>query len=231
MTKCDFCGRVIEKIRRTKSMFVQTDIMIKPRVIEGGGYDLPFHCNYCGGTFCSDHRLPEKHNCLYDFGAAKLSRQTLSPVSSHEANMIMRGFRNVDKIKKIDKKFDGIHDHDGTKVIHDDDGGLWIHGRRHSRIEVIENKPSNRDAQEKLDYMKDFEYIGEKTKTPNSIKEEEHDIIYAANIPKGPNVLKILLLIGLGLIGIFYILYPARFHEIFNNLIHTVFLSLVLSGK
>ena len=24
---------------------------------------LPFKCRYCGGTFCADHRLPEKHNC------------------------------------------------------------------------------------------------------------------------------------------------------------------------
>ncbi len=29
---------------------------------------LPYKCSYCGGTFCSDHRLPEKHECegLYD---------------------------------------------------------------------------------------------------------------------------------------------------------------------
>jgi membrane associated rhomboid family serine protease len=24
---------------------------------------LPFRCSYCGGTFCSDHRLPENHAC------------------------------------------------------------------------------------------------------------------------------------------------------------------------
>jgi len=24
---------------------------------------LPFKCNYCGKTLCSDHRLPESHNC------------------------------------------------------------------------------------------------------------------------------------------------------------------------
>jgi Zn-dependent protease len=24
---------------------------------------LPFHCQYCGGQFCEDHRLPENHNC------------------------------------------------------------------------------------------------------------------------------------------------------------------------
>ena len=24
---------------------------------------LPFICRYCGGTFCAEHRLPEKHNC------------------------------------------------------------------------------------------------------------------------------------------------------------------------
>lgn len=26
--------------------------------------DMPFRCNYCGGYFCSEHRLPEFHDCL-----------------------------------------------------------------------------------------------------------------------------------------------------------------------
>ena len=37
--KCDFCGR--EEA-------------------------LPFVCNYCGGAFCPDHRLPEAHQCKGD---------------------------------------------------------------------------------------------------------------------------------------------------------------------
>lgn len=27
---------------------------------------MPFRCNRCGGYFCSEHRLPEKHNCPGD---------------------------------------------------------------------------------------------------------------------------------------------------------------------
>ena len=27
---------------------------------------LPFVCNYCGGSFCADHRLPEAHQCKGD---------------------------------------------------------------------------------------------------------------------------------------------------------------------
>ncbi len=27
---------------------------------------LPFVCNYCGGVFCADHRLPETHKCKGD---------------------------------------------------------------------------------------------------------------------------------------------------------------------
>ncbi len=27
---------------------------------------LPFVCNYCGGVFCGDHRLPESHQCKGD---------------------------------------------------------------------------------------------------------------------------------------------------------------------
>ncbi len=29
------------------------------------GY-LPFNCNYCGGTFCKQHRLPENHECSFE---------------------------------------------------------------------------------------------------------------------------------------------------------------------
>ncbi len=29
----------------------------------GKELDLPFVCKYCGGVFCVEHRLPEKHNC------------------------------------------------------------------------------------------------------------------------------------------------------------------------
>lgn len=37
--KCDFCGKE---------------------------EDLPFTCNYCGGTYCAEHRLPESHACRGD---------------------------------------------------------------------------------------------------------------------------------------------------------------------
>ena len=37
MTYCEFCGKEV-------------------------GY-LPFKCNYCGGSFCGGHRLPENHEC------------------------------------------------------------------------------------------------------------------------------------------------------------------------
>jgi hypothetical protein len=26
--------------------------------------DMPYKCKFCGGSFCSDHRLPENHECL-----------------------------------------------------------------------------------------------------------------------------------------------------------------------
>ncbi len=32
----------------------------------GADEDLPFTCNYCGGTFCPEHRLPEAHACRGD---------------------------------------------------------------------------------------------------------------------------------------------------------------------
>jgi hypothetical protein len=26
--------------------------------------ELPYRCKFCGETFCSDHRLPENHECI-----------------------------------------------------------------------------------------------------------------------------------------------------------------------
>jgi len=26
--------------------------------------DMPFKCNYCVASFCSEHRLPEDHRCV-----------------------------------------------------------------------------------------------------------------------------------------------------------------------
>ncbi len=37
MTKCDYCNKEISR--------------------------MPYKCKYCGGRFCSDHRLPENHDC------------------------------------------------------------------------------------------------------------------------------------------------------------------------
>jgi len=38
---------------------------------------LPFICNYCGGAFCGDHRLPEAHQCKGDL----TQKRTIVPPS------------------------------------------------------------------------------------------------------------------------------------------------------
>jgi len=43
--KCEFCGR---------------------------DEPLPFVCNYCGGAFCGDHRLPEAHQCKGDLSQRRM---------------------------------------------------------------------------------------------------------------------------------------------------------------
>jgi len=44
--------------------------------------DLPFHCPYCGGQFCSAHRLPENHACpRIDFARVQRQAQVMTPQS------------------------------------------------------------------------------------------------------------------------------------------------------
>ncbi len=63
---CDFCRRKIGgPVKSKKSRLLSYD----PERVETTKYvtkellDLPFICSYCGGTFCSEHRLPEQHEC------------------------------------------------------------------------------------------------------------------------------------------------------------------------
>ncbi|PVX23080.1 MAG: hypothetical protein CW691_11710 [Candidatus Bathyarchaeum sp.] len=42
---------------------------------------LPFKCNYCGGHFCGDHRIPERHGCP-EAWKAKAPREA-PPISNH----------------------------------------------------------------------------------------------------------------------------------------------------
>ena len=44
--------------------------------------DLPFHCPFCGGQFCSLHRLPENHACpRIEFARAQRQGQVMTPQS------------------------------------------------------------------------------------------------------------------------------------------------------
>src|SRR5450759_2880503 len=38
--------------------------------------ELPFTCNYCGGTFCPEHRLPEAHACKGDLTRRMVAKPT-----------------------------------------------------------------------------------------------------------------------------------------------------------
>ena len=48
MVKCDFCGKEVY---------------------------LPFKCQFCEGSFCIDHRLPENHKCKNLWKAKDLSKE------------------------------------------------------------------------------------------------------------------------------------------------------------
>lgn len=49
MARCDYCGREV---------------------------DLPFRCRYCGGLYCSEHRLPEAHGCTGLYRGPKIEATT-----------------------------------------------------------------------------------------------------------------------------------------------------------
>jgi len=54
MVKCDYCGK---------------------------DEYMPFRCKYCGGYYCSEHRLPEIHNCSgnYQFSRSTTGQTGFTP--------------------------------------------------------------------------------------------------------------------------------------------------------
>ncbi len=56
---CDFCNKEIKPTRRVKTKIITGGLQeIKDRSIS-----TPIICNYCGGSFCNEHRLPPNHKC------------------------------------------------------------------------------------------------------------------------------------------------------------------------
>lgn len=58
---------------------------------------LPYTCNYCGGRFCRDHRLPEKHRCygLSKAGPPNRKTRTVGPSSGSDRAPISNAATNT----------------------------------------------------------------------------------------------------------------------------------------
>jgi len=50
---------------------------------------LPFVCNYCGGTFCPEHRLPEAHNCIGDLSRRPVAQSSTTSFTWSEGGYTM----------------------------------------------------------------------------------------------------------------------------------------------
>lgn len=60
---------------------------------------LPFKCRYCGGTFCGNHRLPEKHDCPGLHVINKKQIRYESPASSYYKDQ--RSYHKPNHIKNF----------------------------------------------------------------------------------------------------------------------------------
>lgn len=81
--KCDHCGTEIQPAKFRQYTGGLHDI-VKDTV------PLPFTCNRCGGSFCSDCRLPENHDCdgiPISGGFKECVPHKKSPVSSNPSQV------------------------------------------------------------------------------------------------------------------------------------------------
>ena len=62
--------------------------------------DLPFRCNYCGGYFCSEHRLPEFHECTGLYNQRPVPNWR-SGSSGPARDYVLRGSRNRSSVRNL----------------------------------------------------------------------------------------------------------------------------------
>lgn len=67
-----------------------------PRREEETDYLIPFKCNYCGGYFCPNHRLPSTHSCPFIF----VWKSKPPPIRATPAKRIRRHIARVSKSYK-----------------------------------------------------------------------------------------------------------------------------------
>ncbi len=64
-----------------------------------GKYEmLPFNCKYCGGVFCSSHRLPEYHNCP---GLKAMKQGTWKPPAQNKKSQTAVPRRNKRRLPRV----------------------------------------------------------------------------------------------------------------------------------
>jgi Zn-dependent protease len=73
MARCDYCGSEV---------------------------DLPFICNYCKGTYCSNHRLPEAHECSMMF-AVKMRRPVYDASFPTASQPHIRGITSMVEVSHL----------------------------------------------------------------------------------------------------------------------------------
>lgn len=67
---CGYRSLVLFASPATATSFLYSDTDREPRRCTaecdfcGTRVAYPFHCRYCGGDFCPDHRLPSAHDCI-----------------------------------------------------------------------------------------------------------------------------------------------------------------------
>jgi len=192
--------------------------------------DLPYQCTYCELTFCEDHRLPEQHNCLK---APNRDWDTFRELKNRR-----EGYRWGPLRKRGKKEEFGEH----RRVMHESETDLL----EPIPVDSLEPKKKFDKTSEQKCKICDTksplyicDYCG-KLYCGDHVDPDEHNCDRIISTPtwfrrtsnvqkkhksprktrtEQPKLWIIFLLIGLGLIGIFYILYPSQFHEIFNELI------------
>ena len=85
--------------------------------------NIQYQCNYCGSVFCSDHRLPEKHDCpaLVIFKEVDTSwfrdERDIAELESDDVDVSDEVIEEIKDAPKMETRSQAVHDQKTREVI------------------------------------------------------------------------------------------------------------------
>lgn len=80
---------------------------------------MPYRCNYCGSSYCKDHRLPENHNCSGSARSPNMKKRPRGSARPSESSTTSAGATFSNLWSRVNRKIEG-------RITYGIIGAMWI---------------------------------------------------------------------------------------------------------